>query len=355
MMEQFFRKHGHLVLMGAVAILALLLALMVNSYVASKLAPYTVPRLPKLQADKKPSTTRTTTRRDTADRVGLLEKRCLFGCEEVKPEDAKKTCPEKCPDGQTCQEGVCAPAPTAIDPALLGDIPQRSDLNIKLHGVMVARPSRFSTAVILDPSQQQSEILRPGDPFASGAATLLEVRRDRIIFSRNDRKEYITLEGTIAGDPGQPTPLERAALLAPKTTTKQPDLNATGPKPPSTPSKLAPPSSAITKVSPSSFVMPRAALDAALGDKKKLMEGVKIVPGYVNGKRNGLKLMAVDPGSSFQSLGLRSGDVVQTINGQTVTSQLQALELLERARTAGKLAVTIDRQGTRKQLDYQIK
>lgn len=354
MMEQFFRKHGHLVLMGAVAILALLLAMMVNSYVASKLAPYTVPRLPKLEAKKPDGPARTTTRRDTADRVGLLEKRCLFGCEEAKPDDGKKTCPEKCPDGQSCVEGVCAPTPPAVDPALLGDIPQRSDLNIKLHGVMVARPMRFSTAVLLDPSQQQSEILRPGDPFAGGAATLLEIRRDRIIFERNGRKEYITLEGTIAGDPGQPSPLERAALLAPKKTTS-PALNATGPRPTPLTQKLPPPSTAITKVSADSFVMPRAALDAALGDKQKLMEGVKIVPGYVNGKRNGLKLMAVDPGSSFQSLGLTSGDVVQTINGQTVTSQLQALELLERARKDGKLSVTIDRQGTRKQLSYQIK
>lgn len=86
----------------------------------------------------------------------------------------------------------------------------------------------------------------------------------------------------------------------------------------------------------------------------KLSTQARIVPRYTNGVHKGFKLIGVRPGSIYRALGIRSGDVLETINGQLIDSPSRALELYEHLKTADKVVVQIDRRGTPLTMTYLI-
>ena len=128
-MESFLQKWGWISHLVLIAIVAILLAVTVNKYVAIQLAPYTVPELPKFakQVEAKQKTTAKPRARSYAQ---AIVSRCFFGCEEESADP--NVCDPECGEGQLCQQGTCVdPDPNANIPS---ELPVPSDLEIKLLG-----------------------------------------------------------------------------------------------------------------------------------------------------------------------------------------------------------------------------
>jgi general secretion pathway protein C len=69
----------------------------------------------------------------------------------------------------------------------------------------------------------------------------------------------------------------------------------------------------------------------------------------------GFKLIKVDPGSIYQQLGLKSGDIVKKVNGTTITSMEFLSSSLSKATVGDKVDLIIERKGKEETLHYTLK
>jgi general secretion pathway protein C len=348
-MENIFRKYGWAMRLGLIAVACFLLAMGINAFVASKLAPYTVPTLPDLTASKDSGAPNKGAVKNprAVNRVKTIAGRCYFGC--VEPEEAEaKECKEPCAEGEKCVEGVCVPE-QPVSEQVSGDLPVESDLNVKLVGVMVSNKPQWSTALIQEPASKQAYVARPEDMIL-GEATLLEVKRDRIIIERNGRREYIRLQNTITGNPSPnkitPRVTSAPSTAAPPSTARPSDeeqakAKAVGPS--------------VQQVSKGAFRVDRSALDEKLQDRASLAKDATIIPNYKNGKKAGLKLMNIQSSSVYNQIGLQNGDVIRSVNGEEIKSQAHAMELFEKFRKADVVRLELERNGKRETYNYDIK
>lgn len=354
-MENLFRKYKWVIRLTIIALACLLVALAVNAFIASLLAPYTVPELPRMAAAEQDEgeRARAAARKTPRDRSGLIAGRCFFGClEDAAP--AEGECPEECPEGQTCVAGECVPTqPEAVSEDQVVD----SELNIKLMGTMVSNRPRWSTALILDPSDDQTYVVRPGESILE-QATLVEVKRDRIILDRAGRREFVKLQNTITGDPsaGGPTVAGQATGPAPGA---EPAGGGDGASPGNDSGAQARPASekgsGLREVGEGRYQVDREAMNAKLDNKAELARGASVIPNYKRGKKHGLKLMNVTDQSMYSTLGLQSGDVLTSVNGETIRSQAHALELMDKFREADRVTIEYERRGKSEELQYDIK
>lgn len=69
----------------------------------------------------------------------------------------------------------------------------------------------------------------------------------------------------------------------------------------------------------------------------------------------GFKLIKIVPGSVYQQLGLKNGDIVKEINGVPVTSMEFLSSSLSKATVGDKVDLLIERKGKEETLRYTIK
>ena len=96
-------------------------------------------------------------------------------------------------------------------------------------------------------------------------------------------------------------------------------------------------------------------LDEQLQDLSKLGTQARVVPNYRNGKYEGFKLVGVRPGSLYRAIGVRSGDVIKSINGNAIDSPNKALDLFDKLKNSSHIDLDIERRGQPKQFAYDIK
>lgn len=352
-MESFLQKWGWVGHLLVIAIVATLLAVAMNKFIAIQLAPLTVPELPSF-AKKAEATQKTTTKKPRARSYSrAIVDRCLFGCEEESADP--NTCDPECEAGEQCQAGTCVPVdPNANVPS---ELPVASDLKVKLLGAMVAAEPEYSLALFSDPAAKANFILSVGDRLL-GEGEIVEIRRDRVIIRRNGRLEYVKLEDSLGG---APTLTSLAATLPPGATDIKRVPSAAIPSKDEAAeeeeeaSDAASPGEEVRKVGENEYELDRGAVQRQLNDAQALAQGAKVIPNYTDGKRNGIKLVGVKGDSVYQQLGIESGDVVKAINGTDIKSQAHALELLQGMRKASSASIEVERRGQKKTLKYKLK
>lgn len=85
-----------------------------------------------------------------------------------------------------------------------------------------------------------------------------------------------------------------------------------------------------------------------------IMRQVRVVPELKNGAIVGIKLFGIGAGSLLDSLGLRNGDRLDSINGFEIATPEKALQAYAQLRTAGHLHVLLTRSGKALAIDLNI-
>ena len=96
-------------------------------------------------------------------------------------------------------------------------------------------------------------------------------------------------------------------------------------------------------------------LNEQLEDLNALSRQARVIPHYRDGKPQGFKIVGVRPGSLYSQIGVRSGDILKSVNGEEISSPNKALELYEKLKNSDNVAVDVERRGRKVTLDYQIK
>jgi len=113
--------------------------------------------------------------------------------------------------------------------------------------------------------------------------------------------------------------------------------------------------SKIKKISDTEYEIDRSAVDKILEDQTALMQSARIVPEQKDGKVVGVRLFGIRPETLLGTMGFQNGDRLEQINGFDMGSPEKALEAYARLRTAGNLAVKLNRRGQPVNVDYRIK
>lgn len=353
-MEAFFQKYGWAINFAVIGAATLLAALLVNGFVAAQLSQYTVPNMPSFadverQAPQVPA--------DDGDRdqwVDALADRCLFGCpEEVDPD----ACPEGCPEGKICEAGECVAEEPEEEEYFDADIPRQTELDLKLRGVLAAQNPRWSIAMIIDESDNETHVAGVGDIVpGDDPVEVLEIRRDRVFIDNDGQLEFIRIEGSPDADPvaqrreeassprqdpaerRQRQVAERRERAQRARTDSEDDEDAD-----------------IVQEGENQYAVNRQRVEAALEEPESLASEARIMPNYRDGEPNGLRLVGVSSNSLYSDLGIRSGDVIHSVNGTPINSQQDAMKMLESMGNEDQVVIEVERRGQRQKMEYNIR
>ncbi len=193
-------------------------------------------------------------------------------------------------------------------------------LGLKLVGTVVADKAEESSAIIEDLTSRKQEVYREGDEVKT--ARIKKILRHNVIINTGRRDEVLT--------------------MLPEESTEKSSA-------PARPTRGRP-----TGAETSSIQLDREELESQMADLNELMQQVRIRPFMEGRNPAGFLVSNIKPGSLFSKMGLRNGDVIQGVNGATITTPDQAIELYESLMEGGEIDLDIKRGRRTQKLRYAV-
>ncbi|MBW1822286.1 MAG: PDZ domain-containing protein, partial [Deltaproteobacteria bacterium] len=109
-----------------------------------------------------------------------------------------------------------------------------------------------------------------------------------------------------------------------------------------------------TKSRRQKITLKRSQIESSVKNVNELLKQVKIRPHTENGQAAGLMLSSIKRGSIFRRMGLRSGDIITGVNGDSLVSVDDALKIYENMKTSSNMSIEIKRRGRNRTIDYNI-
>ena len=185
------------------------------------------------------------------------------------------------------------------------NLPDTDLQNLTLKGTYTAETADMSIAIIADGNNKE-EVFSIGDTVASGA-TLHAVHVDRVVL--NERGELTNLA----------LPREFAKSTPRTSTRRTPTVQPTN----------------------------RASIQSVVAKNvSRLADVIRPTPYFQNGQQQGYRVYPGRDRQKFAALGLRPGDLIKQIDGQSLTDPTQAMQIFQSLGTANQVSVTVERNGT---------
>jgi general secretion pathway protein C len=207
--------------------------------------------------------------------------------------------------------------------------PPKTELKVRLWGVAI-RKHGGSSCVIEDLGTHQQQLYKIGDTV-QGIAKVVSVEWDKVVLNRDGQDEILELQADAKRPPG----MTAATGAAPAAVTKPADEH-------------------IQLVGENQYVIDRSEVDSALENMSQLFTQVRAVPHFEGGKATGFRLFAIRQDSLFDKIGLKNGDIIQSINGQELSDPSRAMAMLTELRDMHELTVQALRNKQSITLGYRI-
>jgi len=111
----------------------------------------------------------------------------------------------------------------------------------------------------------------------------------------------------------------------------------------------------VVKVNDTTWKVKRKSIEENIKHLSRIAIQARIVPFMENGETRGIKLYSIRPGSLYQLLGIKNGDVIYKINGTPIISPETALRVYEKAKKkVDKIVVELSRRGEDRTFTYLI-
>ena len=193
------------------------------------------------------------------------------------------------------------PAPVADS---LENLEETNLRNLTLRGTIASDRPEFSIAIIADGGNEE-KVYVVGDSVASGAS-LHAVYPDRVVL--NER--------------GALTNLSLPREFSNRTT------------------------ASVRRPSPVRQAQNTQSIQSVVAQNvSRLADVIRPTPYFVNGEQQGYRVYPGRDREQFASLGLRPGDLIKEIDGQSLSDPTQAMEIFQSLGTANQVSVTVERNG----------
>lgn len=103
------------------------------------------------------------------------------------------------------------------------------------------------------------------------------------------------------------------------------------------------------------FKLKRDDVNKQLERLPELLQQARVVPETgPDGQVKGYCMVEMQPGSLYETLGLKIGDCIRGVNGELVNSPQKAMQLYQELRSSNKINLSIDRSGRPLDLNYDM-
>ena len=207
-----------------------------------------------------------------------------------------------------------------------GGQPVRTSLPFNLIGTLILVDEVRSIATIEDRSVQQVFPVRVEDEIPQKAKIIkVEARKVTFINTASGRREFIDM-------PEDPITNNARVQVG------KPSVGAT-----------------IEKQG-NNYTVAKSEVDKALTDFNQVLTQARAVPNFENGLPAGYKLFQIVPGSIYDKLGLKNGDVISSLNGESINDPAKAFEMLGQLKGgASHMELGVKRDGRVENKVYDIK
>jgi general secretion pathway protein C len=205
----------------------------------------------------------------------------------------------------------------AVKPAVSLEAIPLSSLSLVLSGVMVTPAGSFA---LISADGGPETPFRIGQEISANVS-LYAVYSDRTLIRRGGAIESLMLKDTAEG-------LPNGLIVAPN--------------------RIAGPSG-VQRNSSNSFTVDRAQLTEQMQTPEFLTQAL-----MVPNAGGGFLVREIQPGSVYEKLGLRVGDVINTVNGQPVNSVEDVMRLYAQFSSASNVQIDVRRAGRNESLFYSF-
>ncbi|MFK7927671.1 MAG: type II secretion system protein GspC [Myxococcota bacterium] len=201
-----------------------------------------------------------------------------------------------------------------------------SDLPVRLIATAVATQAMLSAALIEEENSKDYAGYGVGDKLLD--STILAIEWDRVIVKRADGAEEVILAREESGSTKSSSPVSSG--------------NATD--------------DGIVKEDDENYTISRELVDSTLADLDSVSKMARARPHKdSDGKTDGFRLSGVRRNQMLYKIGIRSGDVVHSVNGQPLTSMQEAMGAWQGMQNGSGFSFDITRRGQKKTMNYTIK
>jgi general secretion pathway protein C len=217
-----------------------------------------------------------------------------------------------------------------VTPGDQNNAPIRTTLPLTLIGTVILRNELRSIATIEDKDAQNVFPVRVDDEIP-GKAKIISIEPYKVIFinPNSGRREFVDIPEDLNANPMTLGNTSKATS--------------------------APLGAGIEQTSANQFNLPRAEVDRAVADLNKVLTEARAIPHTENGVAAGYKLIQIVPGSIYDKLGLKNGDVLSGLNGEPINDPGKAWEMLNQLKTQSRMELSVKRDGKTSNFVYDIR
>ncbi len=103
------------------------------------------------------------------------------------------------------------------------------------------------------------------------------------------------------------------------------------------------------------FTIEEAELDKGLENLPLLLTQARAVPYFKEGRSVGLRLFAIKSGSLYEKIGLKNGDILRSINGNSLGDISQAMKLFDQLKQERSINLVLEREKQEREFKYSIR
>lgn len=280
-----------------------------------------------------------------ADNVNTFVSQGLVGTQAVYREPGKKMSDKVQTKGLASFNGISKRNIFNSKPSLVDEKPderegpetkeediEESNLKVTLVGTVVG-PPQIASAILEHQQGREQRLYRLNDIIkaANEEATLIRVERHQVYVLHDGREEVLLL---FDEDEAKKGPSSRKASS--KATTDFDDEK-------------------IRQVSDNAYLIDEGEVENAITNMSQLFNQIRVVPHVQDGKTDGFKVFAIRPGSIFENIGLKNGDILQAINGMSLDSPEKALQLYQQLQNEKSFSVDLLRNNSVESFSYEIR
>jgi len=274
-------------------------------FLADTVSLFTDSLIPDPPAVPAPQVARKTEKRRSMDEYAQVFSRNIFNSQGIIPEDGT---------------GSMASGPA-----------RKTSLPLNLVGTMVLKDELKSIASIEDKSQNLVFPVRIDDTIGDKIQiTKIQHLRVEFINKSTGMLEFVEI---IDDQPGLST-----RAMSP-TTSGRSGSAADG----------------IQQLGEGQVQVDRAVIDKAMGNLGEVLQQAHAMPNFENGMPDGYKILQIVPGSIYDKIGIKNGDIITGLNGEPINDPGKAFQLFNELRSTNHVDIKVKRNGRTMNMNFDIR
>jgi type II secretion system protein C len=219
-----------------------------------------------------------------------------------------------------------------------------SDTRYVLIGTIASDAKASRRAIVWAEGMKEPRMMREGDELEPNVR-VASIARDVVWLARGKRREKLDLlpvgsKARATMPPASPTP---ALPGRPQPGHPAPGVSGEGPP------------LRVSKLGENSYTLDDASVGQLTGNINQYMTQVRLIPYFEGNKSAGYRLAAIRPGSAFEQLGFRGGDIIQQVNNVELSSPEKMYTIFQNLKDEKRVTVNIVRQGQKNTITYEIR